>query len=148
MGTYTQLLYHIVFSPKHRARILYKHNRPALFKYMAGVLKNKNCHLYQINGVEDHLHILTHIHPSIAVAELVKDLKVASSIHIKKEWLFPYFEGWQEGYSAFTKTIREKERLIRYIQRQEEHHRKVTYRAELERLLRENGIEVDEQYFL
>ncbi len=73
MSTYTQILYQIVFSTKKRERTLTKSNRTELFQYMWGVLKEKNCHLYRINGVEDHLHIVTHLHPTIALASLIKD---------------------------------------------------------------------------
>ncbi|MCB0741409.1 MAG: transposase, partial [Chitinophagaceae bacterium] len=57
MSTYTQILYQIVFSTKYRKPVLLKENRDKLFQYIAGILKNKNCFLYRINGVEDHLHI-------------------------------------------------------------------------------------------
>ncbi len=65
MSTYTQILYQIVYSTKYRRPTLVKENRSELFKYIWGILKNKKCHLYRINGVEDHLHIVTHIHPSV-----------------------------------------------------------------------------------
>lgn len=67
MSTYTQVLYQIVFSTKHRTPSLIEENRERLFKDIWGILNNKNCHLYRINGVEDHLHIATHIHPSVAL---------------------------------------------------------------------------------
>lgn len=84
MSTYTQSLYQIVFSTKNRNRTLTKDNREELFRYIWGILKNQKCHLYRIGGVEDHIRIITHIHPSIAVSTLVKDLKLASSDYIKK----------------------------------------------------------------
>ncbi len=112
MSTYTQLLYQIVYSTKNRKRTLSKENREALFKYIWGILKNKKCHLYRINGVEDHLHIVTHIHPMVALAPLVKDIKIASSSYIKDNKLFPNFGGWQEGYAAFTYSIDAKNNLI------------------------------------
>ena len=146
MSTYTQILYQIVFSTKKRERTLTKGNRTELFKYMWGVLKEKNCHLYRINGVEDHLHIVTHLHPTIALASLIKDLKLASSAHIRENKLFPNFDGWQVGYSAFTYTIKEKNRLIEYVKNQEEHHKTKTFREELIELLKEHGIEFDEKY--
>ena len=93
MSTYTQILYHIIFSTKYRACTLTKAGRPILFQYIGGLLKNKQCHVYKINGVEDHLHIVTHLHPSIALASLVKDIKVASSAYIKEQQLFKNFEG-------------------------------------------------------
>ena len=97
MSTYTQILYQVIFSTKQREQVLGKENRPELFKYIWGILDKKNCHLYRINGVEDHLHIVTHIHPSISLADLVKDIKIASSGLIKDKQLFKNFNGWQEG---------------------------------------------------
>lgn len=146
MSTYTQILYQIVYSTKHRKPTLFKENRAELFKYIWGILRNKKCHLYRINGVEDHLHIVTHIHPSIAPADLVKDIKLASSGHIKEKGLFPDFGGWQDGYSAFTYSFSAKENLIRYVKNQEEHHRATTFREELIALLKEHGVEFDEKY--
>ena len=146
MSTYTQILYQIVFSTKRRERTLTKDNRTELFKYMWGVFKEKNCHLYRINGVEDHLHIVTHLHPTIALASLIKDLKLASSAHIKENNLFLNFDGWQVGYAAFTYSIKEKNRLIEYVKNQEEHHKTKTFREELIELLKEYGVEFDEKY--
>lgn len=148
MSTYTQLIYHIVFTPKHRSPILEKSNRPILFKYITGLLKNKKCHLYQINGVEDHIHILTHVHPTIPISNLVKDIKLASSSFIKSENLFPLFQEWQVGYGAFTCSYMDKEVLIKYIANQEEHHKKLDYKEELINLLKEHGISFDEKYLL
>ena len=79
MSTYTQILYQIVFSTKNRERTLVGEDRKKLFQYIWGILKSNQCHLLQINGVEDHLHILTHLHPSVALADLMKDIKIASS---------------------------------------------------------------------
>lgn len=148
MSTYTQIIYQIVFSTKYRERTLTKTNRDELFKYIWGLLKNKSCHLYRINGVEDHLHIVTHIHPSIALASLVKDIKLASSKHIKTNKLFKDFGGWQDGYGAFTYSMKEKDRLIEYVKNQEEHHRIKTFKEEYMELLREHGVEFEEKYLL
>ena len=146
MSTYTQILYQIVFSTKRRKPALLKENREALFKFIWGILKNKKCHLYRINGVEDHIHIVTHVHPTVAPAFLVKDIKTASSGFIKENRLFPDFEDWQVGYGAFTYSFKEKDTLIEYVKNQEEHHKVKTYREELIELLREHGIEFDEKY--
>ena len=118
MSTYTQIYYHIVFGTKNRTSCLRKDNRDNLFKYIWGVLRNKECHLYRINGVGDHLHIFTHVHPSIALADLIKDIKLASSEWIKKEKIFPFFPGWQEGYTAFTASYKDKDRIIEYVKNQ------------------------------
>ncbi len=146
MSTYTQILYQIVFSTKRRERVLTKGKRPELFKYIWGILKNKKCHLYRINGVQDHLHIATHLHPTVALASLVKDIKVASSKSIKERKLFPGFKGWQVGYAAFTYSIDAKDSLIEYVKNQEEHHKNKTFKEELIELLEEHGIAFDEKY--
>jgi len=111
-------------------------------------LKKKRCHLYRIGGVTDHIHIVTHLHPSIALASLVKDTKLAGSEFIKNNNLFPGFSGWQDGYAAFTYSFNEKDRLIEYVKNQKEHHHKKTFREELRELFNEHGIEFDEKYLL
>ena len=85
MSTYTQILYQIVFRTKNSEPTLVEPDRENLYRYMGGILKNKKCHLYRIGGVENHIHIITHIHPSVALASLVKDLKLASSDYIKNQ---------------------------------------------------------------
>ena len=148
MSTYTQILYQIVFSTRNRKRCLNPKGRPELFSYIHGILKNKNCHLYRINGVADHIHIVTHIHPTVALASLVKDIKLATSEYIEFEFLFPGFDGWQDGYGAFTYSIQSKDNLIEYVKNQEEHHRLKSYREEYIHLLKEHHIEFDEKYLL
>jgi len=148
MSTFTQILYQIVFSTKNREKVLTKNNREELFKYIWGITKNKKCHLYQINGVEDHLHILIDLHPSIALSSLVKEIKVASTLHIKEKKLFDNFANWQQGYGAFTYNIQEKNRLIGYIKKQEEHHKSVTFLDEYKELLVENKIPFIEKYLI
>lgn len=148
MSTYTQILYQIVFSTKDREHSLNDENRKELFKYIWGILNNKKCHLYQIGGIADHLHIITHLHPSTALSDLIKDIKLASSKYIKTNNYFPKFNGWQDGYGAFTYSINEKEQLINYVKNQEEHHRKKTFKEELLDLFKEHGIEFDNKYLL
>lgn len=148
MSTYTQILYQIVFSTKHRQKTLSKDTRDELYKYIWGVVKNKNCHPYIINGTEDHLHIATSLHSSVSLASLVKDIKLASTDYIKKQKLFMLIDGWQEGYGAFTYSIKEKDKLIEYIKNQEEHHRVKTFREEYIDFLIQHNIEFDEKYLL
>ena len=146
MSTYTQILYQIVFSTKHRKRTLIKQDRERLFKYITGLLKEKRCFAYQVNGVEDHIHIVTDIHPMVAPALLVKDIKLSTSYLIKREGLFPDFGGWQNGYGAFTYAPSAKYNLIKYVKNQEEHHRHKSSKTELIELLEEHEIVYDERY--
>lgn len=148
MSTFTQILYQIIFSTKNRERTLRANQRDKLFHYISGILTNHKCHLYQINGIEDHIHILTHVHPSVALSDLVKDIKLASTKFIKENNLFPNFKGWQDGYAAFTYSIDRKETLIRYVANQIEHHRKTGFREEYLTLLKEQHVEFDEKYLL
>ena len=147
MNSYTQILYQIVFSTKHRKPTLSKNNRPKLFKYIWGILKAKRCHLYRINGVEDHIHIVTHIHQSVALASLMREIKASSSAYIKREKLFKGFEGWQSGYAAFTYSIDARHNLIQYVNNQEAHHNKgKSSLEEMRELLIENDVAFEEEY--
>jgi putative transposase len=146
MGTFTQILYQIVFSTKYRENTLIKSNSEKLYCDIWGILKKKNCKLYQIGGIEDHIHIITHLHPSISLANLVKDIKLGSTSYIKESKIFPDFNGWQNGYAAFTYSQDSKENLINYAKNQEIHHLNKTFRDELIELLNEHGIEFDEKY--
>ena len=148
MSTYTQILYQIVFSTKNREHTLLKINRDELYKYIWGVLKNKNCHLYRIGGITDHIHLVIGLHPAIPLASLIKDIKLASSDHIKALQLFPEFNGWQVGYGGFTYSFKDKDKLIEYVKNQEEHHATKSYLEELKELLKEHGIEYDEKYLM
>ena len=146
MSTYTQTCYHIVFSTKGRQPVLNKENRKDLFQYIWGILKNKNCYLYRIGGVEDHIHILTSLHPTVCLADLIKAIKVGTSVWIKEGRMFQGFTHWQDGYGAFTHSSREKDGLIEYIKSQEERHQRLSFTDELRNLLREAGIEFDEEF--
>jgi putative transposase len=146
MSTYTQILYQIVFSTKYRDKTLRESDQERLFHFIRGILENKNCHLYRIGGVEDHIHIVTHLHPAIALSNLVKDIKLDTCDFIKSNHILPDFSGWQEGYGAFTYDISAKDNLIAYVKNQKEHHSKRSFREEYIQLLKDHGIEFDEKY--
>lgn len=146
MGTYTKIVYHIVFGTKHRQKILSSEHRTTLNKYFGAILRNKKCVPIEINNHLDHVHILTSIHPTICLSDIVKDLKVASSLFIKKHKLFRGFIGWQEGYGAFTVSLNHSYVLINYIKNQKEHHSNKSYKKELEDSLKEYQIEFNSKY--
>ncbi|MGD0220905.1 MAG: IS200/IS605 family transposase [Terriglobia bacterium] len=147
MSTYTQILYHIVFSSKGRRPVLSDSRRDELFMYMTGAIKNSHCRPVWLNGVRDHVHILLSLRPTVALADLVKDIKVASSVWIKDDHIFPNFDGWQEGYGAFTYSLHDEPELVAYLKAQEEHHRKTTFLEEYRKLLFDHGIKFEEKYF-
>lgn len=124
MSSYRQLLYHLVFRTKNSQPTIKQENAGELNAYITGIIKHKNSHLYRINGIENHLHILTDIHPSIALADFMREIKVSTSIWMKNGNYFPSFNGWAEGYGAFTCKYTDLERLIDYIKNQQEHHKK------------------------
>lgn len=143
MGTYRQIFYHIVFGTKHRKPAINEKNESELYKYIWGILKNKKCKLYRINGMPNHIHIFCDLHPSASLSNLIKDIKLATNLWMKESKLFPEFDGWQEGYGAFTISVREKETVINYIKNQKEHHKKERFMDEFKRLLKENGIKIE-----
>ncbi|WP_319501273.1 IS200/IS605 family transposase [uncultured Draconibacterium sp.] len=148
MTSYRQIIYQIIFRTKHNQKTLKADSRDQLYRYIWGIVKNKNCHLYRINGMEDHLHILSDIHPGIALADMVRDIKTASSVWLKSSTYFPDFNGWADGYAALTYSYWDKDKLINYIKNQQEHHKTETFEAEYRRLLEEHNIRIDERYFL
>ncbi len=147
MSSYRQLLYHLVFRTKKSVHSINQEHSGELFAYMTGIIRNNNCHLYRINGISDHLHILTEIHPSIAVADFIREIKVSSSLWMKSSGLFPLFTGWSEGYGSFTCSYYGIAKLIDYINNQQEHHRKKTFEQEYRNLLQISGIKIDERFF-
>ena len=148
MSSYRQILYHLTFHTKNSEKVLHNSGNEELFKYIWGVIKNKKCRLYRINGVEDHIHIVCDLHPTIALTDLVKDIKVSSSIWIKQRGIYPLFSNWAESYGAFTLSIREKDAIIKYVMNQQEHHKRENYWEEFIRLLKENGVDFDEKYLM
>lgn len=147
MSTYTQILYHIVFSTKNRETTLIDDKREELYRFIWGFIRNRKCLLHRINGMNDHLHLLVTLRPDICVSDFVHDLKTSSTLWIKKENQFPRFKGWQAGYGAFTYATRDKDLIINYIKQQQEHHKHKSFEEEYRALLKEEGIEFDEKYF-
>ena len=97
--------------------------------------------------MEDHIHILSDLHPSIALADFMRDIKTASSLWLKQHGYFPDFRGWADGYAALTYAWRDKDMIVNYIKNQQEHHKKEPFEKEYKQLLEEHGISVDEKYF-
>lgn len=144
--SYKESSFHIIFSTKNREPVLREDKREELYKYIWGILKNKNCHLYRIGGIEDHIHILTSLHPTIALSDLIRDLKRSTTHWIKQENIFDCFEGWQSEYAAFCKEHKSLATVIEYIKNQKEHHLNENSRDELKRILRDEGIPFDDKY--
>ena len=109
MSTYTQILYQLVFGSKDYTPFLTIENENMLFAYIAGILRNKSCHSYIVGVACNHLHIITHVHPNVPLALIIKDIKLAShKMILENRKLFSHFTGWQVGYSGFTYHISSK----------------------------------------
>lgn len=146
MSSYRQILYHILFATDQRKPTLDERYCSDLYQYICGIAKHRNTRIYQINGVADHIHILCDLHPSISLGNFVKEIKVATNAWMKTSGKFSIFEGWQDGYGAFTYSYKEKSILIRYIKNQKTHHDIESLEEEYRRLLKENGVAYDERY--
>src|SRR5690554_306315 len=144
---FRQILYHIVFRTKYNIQAINQAHSEELYRYIWGVIKNKNSKLFRINGVEDHIHILSDLHPSIALADFIKDIKVSSSKWLKSNENFPRFKGWAKSYCALTYSYKEKLYLSNYIKNQQEHHKRESFRDEINRLFKEHHIEDKEGWF-
>ena len=107
---------------------------------MAGIASNHNAHLIRAGGIADHRHLLLELKPATNVSDIIRIIKANSSKWLRET--VPEF-GWQTGYSAFTVSASAREKVISYIDDQEEHHLKLTFEQELIILLERHGIAHD-----
>jgi len=141
-----QVHIHLVFTTKHHHPYLSEAVRPARHAYMAAVLKNRDCHPISMNAVEDHIHVLFALSRSVALSKVVETLKTSSSKWLKRQDARLKHFAWQAGYGAFSVSASHVKRLRAYIARQQEHHRKESFKDEFRSLLRANGIAYDKRY--
>jgi putative transposase len=147
-GAYCNLLYHLVFSTKERRPLISAAMKPRLLDYVGGIVRSEGGELLEINAVPDHVHLLVRLHPTRAVADMLRIIKANSSKWANEKFHRGPAFAWQNGYAAFTVSQSQVPRLVPYIRGQEEHHRKRDFRRELIALLRRNEIECDEHYLL
>jgi putative transposase len=145
-NTYTQIYYHIVFSTKNREPSLVKEQREKIYAYIWGIHKKLGCHLYRIGGVEDHVHLLTGLHPTLSLSKYVESIKTGSTNWIRREKVIAAWPGWQDGYGAFTAAHDDKDDIIEYIKDQEEHHKSTSFLDEYKTLLERAVVVFDPKY--
>jgi REP element-mobilizing transposase RayT len=145
-NTYTQIVYHIVFSTKNRQPAIKTDRRDDFYAYVWGIHKKLKCHLYRIGGIEDHVHILVALHPTLSLAEYIEKIKTGSTNWIRRERVYPGWPGWQDGYGAFTVSWKDRDAVIDYIKNQAAHHEKVEWLDEYRALLEQNGVAYEERY--
>jgi putative transposase len=143
--TFSRLHIHIIFSTKDRRKMIPKDLQPRLWAYLAGICKNHDMIALAASGTENHVHILLHLPPKLALAEAVRVLKANSS-----KWMGQKTKGfsWQEGYGAFSVSSSNLDQVTRYIQNQEAHHRKLSFEEEYRAILQKHGVEFDSKYLL
>ena len=144
--SFTNLLYHIIFSTKDRRPIITIDHQPRLYEYIGGVVRGVGGVSLGINGMEDHVHLVAKLRPNRALSDVLRELKSNAS-----GWMHDVFPrlsdfSWQRGYAAFTVSQSNLKQVQRYVTTQKEHHRQVSFRDEFINFLRVNGIEYDERY--
>jgi putative transposase len=145
-NTYTQIYIHIVFAVEGRQNLIKSDFKDELCKYITGIFRNKGQKLLAINGHRDHMHAFINIKPNIALSDLVRDIKANSSNFINRNnWVRGKFN-WQEGFGAFSYSYSQIDTVIKYIQNQEQHHTKKSFKEEYFEMLRKFRIDFDEKY--
>ncbi|MFA6291368.1 MAG: IS200/IS605 family transposase [Victivallales bacterium] len=145
-STYYSIHHHIVFSTKERRPIISPVWRPQLHEYLGGTVRGIGGVAEAVGGVEDHVHLLVSMKTTDAPADLVRELKKASSLWVRENHV-PLFS-WQEGYSIFSVSWPHAPVVRNYIKSQDAHHHKVTFVDELKRLLEKNGVKYEPKYLL
>ncbi|MCE9531030.1 MAG: IS200/IS605 family transposase [Planctomycetes bacterium] len=145
-STYLSLHYHLVFATKNRESVMAPEWRSRLHEYLGGTISGLGGNSQGVGGVDDHVHLLVSLKSTHCLADVMRDLKKASSIWVHEKIGLRTF-AWQEGYAAFTVSAPARSGVQRYIANQEEHHRAITSRDELLDLLAKAEIEYDPQYF-
>jgi putative transposase len=145
-STYTNLLYHIVFSTKDRRPFINKQLRAELHPYIGGIILDAGGKPIEVGGVDDHVHILAKLPATIAVADALRLIKANTSKWVGERPDLARTFAWQTGYAAFTVSKSQVVVVRKYIRNQEQHHRKKTFKQELVSLLDKREIEYDRRY--
>jgi REP element-mobilizing transposase RayT len=145
-NTYTQIYIHVVFAVEGRQNLIKPEYNDELQKYITGIVSGQKQKLIAINNMPDHLHVLVGLKPDVALSDLVRDIKANSSKFInEKRWVVGRFS-WQEGFGAFSYSRSELSTVIRYIENQQKHHAKKSFREEYMELLEKFNVDYDRRY--
>lgn len=145
-GAYTQLYIQLVFAVKYREAKLTKDIRGHVFEYMSGIITGMGHKSLIVNGVSDHVHILLGLNPKVSISDTVHDVKRSSSLLINKEGLCKGRFAWQEGYGAFSYTRSAMSNVYKYIENQEQHHEKSSFKAEYIEFLKKWDVDYDDRF--
>ena len=145
-NTYSQIYIQTVFAVDGRLSLIQPEFKEELYKYVTGIISNQRQKLIAINGMSDHIHILIGLRPAMALADLVREIKTSSADFInKKNWVRGKFS-WQEGYGAFSYGHSQLGTIIRYIQNQEQHHHRRSFKDEYLTWLKRFKVPFEEKY--
>ncbi len=144
--TYTSLLTHIIFSTKDRIAYLREDRRDDVFSYMGGIVRELKGAAINVNGTQDHVHLLVRLPTFLSVAKAVEIVKTNSSRWIHRDRVLHHTFAWQTGYAAFSVSESQSNDVARYITNQQEHHRRVTFQEELIAFLQRAHVQYDERY--
>ena len=145
-NTYSQIYIHIVFAVKGRQNLIRAEIREELHKYITGIITNRDQKLLSIFCMPDHTHLLIGLKPSISISDLARDIKAGSSKFINDNKLNKGKFSWQEGFGVFSYSRSQIDTVIKYIQNQEKHHNKKSFKEEYIDFLEKFAVEYDEKY--
>ncbi len=145
-NTYIQIYIQIVFAVKGRQNLISKNNREELHKYITGIVQKRQHKMLSIFAMPDHIHLFIGLKPNMAISDLVRDIKASSSKFINdNKWIQGKFN-WQEGFGAFSYSRSQIDNVINYINHQEEHHKKKSFKDEYIDFLNKFEIDYNEKY--
>ena len=145
-NTYTQIYIHVVFAVEGRQSLIQPEHNDELQKYITGIVSGQKQKMIAINNMPDHLHLLVGLRPDSSVSDLVRNVKAGSSKFInEKRWVMGRFS-WQEGFGAFSHSRSQLDTVIRYIENQQKHHAKKSFREEYVELLEKFSVDYDQRY--
>lgn len=145
-NTYSQIYIQAIFAVEHRAELIQPQWKEDLFKYIAGIFRNKKQKLIAIGGIEDHIHLLFGLRPSVAISDLIRDVKSDSTEFVNKKRFVPGRFSWQEGFGAFSYSRSDLDTVAKYVLDQEKHHKKRSFRDEYVTLLDRFEVEYEDRY--
>ena len=145
-STFTNLLYHIVYSTKYRQPLIAPAWQESLHKYIGGIVRERDGIAIEIGGMPDHVHVLAKLSPKRAVMDVLRDIKSGSSKWVNDTGHVRGRFEWQTGYGTFSVSHSQVDRVVEYIQTQAEHHRSTTFQDEFLAILRRHEIEIDMRY--
>ena len=134
-------MYHVVINTYRRQMTIPDETSEHLYRYIWSIVKSRGCRLHRINGIGNHIHMLIELSPTIALSDLVRDIKQGSSKWAKQQVYFPQFSGWGKEYGAFSCSCRDKERIVSYIINQRQHHQMSSFEEEYRQMLELSGLE-------